>query len=55
MLTFQLRFDSADFTELLTPRVSSYDASRSIRGDVSGRYSIIPSLELSVLLIKDFN
>ena len=47
----EFRLTSADFTELLTTNVSIYVASRSIRGDVSRRYSIIPSLELSVLLL----
>ena len=39
---------SADFTELLTFQVSFYNASRSIREGVSGRYSFIPPFGLSV-------
>ena len=44
-----LRSASADFTELLTPKLSFYDASRSIKEYVSGRYSIIPYFEIAVL------
>lgn len=44
-----LRLLSADFTELLTVSVSAYTASRSLRAGVSGRYSIIPPVGLSVL------
>ena len=50
-LSATLRLLSADFTELLTFQVSLYDASRSIRESVSGRYSVIPLFGISVLLI----
>ena len=45
-----LRRLSADFTELLTLRLSPSRASRSIREDVSGRYPVIPPFRLRVHL-----
>lgn len=45
---------SADFTELLTVSVSTYTASRSIKGSVLRRYPFIPLLGLSVLSKKGF-
>lgn len=50
-----LRLLSADFTELLTFEVSLFNASRSIRVGVSGRYPLIPPIGLSVLQSLGFH
>lgn len=43
-----LRLPSADFSGLHTSRLSPYDACRSIKESVSGRYPFIPLFRISV-------